>query len=65
MGKALGLAEELLERIAKSIYWWGADLKEQLGDCDIDYQDPQVAMLVSLAEKLIGFPRHLADGCNC
>ncbi|MEX2469280.1 MAG: error-prone DNA polymerase [Pseudohongiellaceae bacterium] len=61
VGKALGLDSELLDRIAKAIYWWGADLREQLSDCDIDYEDPKIALLVSLAQSLIGFPRHLSQ----
>ncbi len=61
VGKTLGLDEELLDHIAKSIYWWGSNLQEQLSDADVDYTDPRIRMLVSLAEKLIGFPRHLSQ----
>lgn len=61
VGKTLGLDDELLDRIAKSIYWWGANLREQLSDCDIDYRDPRLQMLVTLAEAIIGFPRHLSQ----
>jgi error-prone DNA polymerase len=61
VGKALGLADDLLDQIAKSIYWWGATLQEQLSDSNVDYSDPKVVMLVKLAEALIGFPRHLSQ----
>ncbi len=61
VGKSLGLSDELLDSIAKSIYWWGANLQEQLSDCDIDYSDHRIQMLVTLAESIIGFPRHLSQ----
>ncbi len=61
VGKVLGLEEELLNHIAKSIYWWGANLQEQLADADVDYDDPRIQMLVTLSEALIGFPRHLSQ----
>jgi len=61
VGKALGLGEELLDHIAKSIYWWGSNLKEQLADADIDYTDRKIQQLVFLAQSLIGFPRHLSQ----
>ena len=61
VGKALKLDEELLDHLAKSIYWWGADLKEQLSDSNIDYADPKIQMLVFLAQSLTGFPRHLSQ----
>ena len=61
VGKVLGLDEALLDHLAKSIYWWGANLKEQLSDSDIDYSDPVIQKLVFLAQSLIGFPRHLSQ----
>ena len=61
VGKVLGLEESLLNRIAKSIYWWGSSLEEQLSDSGLDYSDRKVRMLVTLAGQLIGFPRHLSQ----
>ncbi|NKB34836.1 MAG: DNA polymerase III subunit alpha [Pseudomonadales bacterium] len=61
VGKALGLGEELLDHLAKSIYWWGSNLKEQLADAEIDYSDPKIQQLVFLAQSLMGFPRHLSQ----
>ncbi len=61
VGKVLGLEDELLDHISKSIYWWGASLEEQLSDSDIDYTDKKIQMLVTLAKALIGFPRHLSQ----
>jgi error-prone DNA polymerase len=61
VGKVLGLDTELLDHLSKSIYWWGATLEEQLSDSDVDYTDPRIQMLVTLAKALIGFPRHLSQ----
>ena len=61
VGKALGLDDDLLDHIAKSIYWWGSDLKEQLSDSGIDESDPAIERLILLARDLTGFPRHLSQ----
>jgi len=61
VGKILGLDNEVLDHIAKSIYWWGSNLEEQLSDSGIDYSDPRIRQLVYLAGSLIGFPRHLSQ----
>ena len=61
VGKALGLAPALIDHLARSIYWWGADLKEQLQDARVDRADPRMRMLLALAGALQGFPRHLSQ----
>ncbi len=61
VGKALGLDSDLLDHLSRSIYWWGSTLEEQLSDSDVDYTDPKIQMLVTLAKALIGFPRHLSQ----
>jgi error-prone DNA polymerase len=61
VGKVLGLGDELLNHMAKSIYWWGENLEEQLADANIDYSDPAIKTLITLSKLLIGFPRHLSQ----
>ncbi len=61
VGKILGLDDELLDHLSKSIYWWGSNLKEQLSDSNVDYSDKKIQLLVFLAQALIGFPRHLSQ----
>ncbi len=61
VGKVLGLEDELLDHLAKSIYWWGENLQQQLSDANVDYKDPDIQKLVYLAQILIGFPRHLSQ----
>ncbi len=61
VGKALGLGTELIAHLAKSIFWWGENLHEQLSDSGVDHSDPKIQTLVHLAQSLIGFPRHLSQ----
>ena len=61
VGKALGLDDELINRLAKSIFWWGSDLEEQLSDAGIDYTEPKIKTLLTLCQSLMGFPRHLSQ----
>ncbi|MDO7671854.1 MAG: error-prone DNA polymerase, partial [OM182 bacterium] len=61
VGKALGFGDAVLDHLSKAIYWWGENLEEQLADAEVDRADPKVQLLVELAGKLIGFPRHLSQ----
>jgi len=61
VGKALGLDDDLINRIAKSIFCWGSNLKEQLSDSGVDYAEPMIKTLIYLCQSLIGFPRHLSQ----
>lgn len=61
VGKTLGMNDELINRLAKSIYWWGENLEEQLSDSNVDYSDPQIKKLIALSKLLMGFPRHLSQ----
>ncbi len=61
VGKALGFDDAVLDHLSKAIYWWGENLEEQLADAEVDRADPKVRLLVELAGKLIGFPRHLSQ----
>ncbi len=61
VGKALGLGDELIDRLAKSVFWWGNDLEEQLSDSGVDYTEPKIKTLIHLCQCLIGFPRHLSQ----
>lgn len=61
VGKALGMDDALIDHLAKSIFWWGSDLQEQLSDSGVDYSDPKIKTLIYLAQSLMGFPRHLSQ----
>lgn len=61
VGKTLGMDDELINQLAKSIYWWGENLEEQLSDSNVDYSDPKIKKLIGLSKLLMGFPRHLSQ----
>jgi error-prone DNA polymerase len=63
LGKALGLAAEQVERLAKSLSWWDGRqvLPERLAEAGLDPASPVFERLARLAEALVGFPRHLSQ----
>ncbi len=60
-GKALGLSEDQVDRLAKRIHWFdgGGMTDEQLRDAGLDPADRRVKLAVVMADELRGFPRHL------
>ncbi|MFO1253352.1 MAG: error-prone DNA polymerase [Inhella sp.] len=60
VGKALGLAPEQVERIAKEHQWWDEALQPVAPE-GIDPQDRRLALLFQLAGELINMPRHLSQ----
>ncbi len=63
LGKALGLAREQVERVARSLAWWDGRqvLPERLAEAGLDPSSPVLERLARLAEELVGFPRHLSQ----
>ncbi len=63
LGKALGLAAEQIERVAKSLSWWDGSraLPVRLADAGLDPGSPVLQRLLLLAGALVGFPRHLSQ----
>jgi len=63
LGKALGLAPEQVERLARSLSWWDGRqvLPERLAEAGLDPASPALGRLARLAEDLAGFPRHLSQ----
>ena len=63
MGRALGLAEEQIERLSGNLQWWddkGVD-PERVREAGLDPQAPVVHRLLTLVRELVGFPRHLSQ----
>jgi len=58
LGKALGLAPELIERIAKDHQWWDEELRIP---ADLQHEAPRLSLLFELAAQLIDTPRHLSQ----
>ncbi|MGB1109493.1 MAG: PHP domain-containing protein, partial [Gammaproteobacteria bacterium] len=63
IGKALGLAPEQVDRLAKSIAWWDGKqvLPERLTEMGLDPQSPVLHRLMVLTGEIMGFPRHLSQ----
>jgi error-prone DNA polymerase len=63
VGQALGLTEDLTGALAATVWGqWGDDLPDKhVREAGLDPDNPEIARAVSLANELIGFPRHLSQ----
>jgi len=63
VGKALGIAPETIETLAKNHTWWdGLGLKtERIVEMGLSLDDLAIRQLVQLTGQLIGLPRHLSQ----
>ncbi|MFQ3623950.1 MAG: error-prone DNA polymerase, partial [Acetobacteraceae bacterium] len=63
VGRAMGLSEDVTGRIAASSWGPGREsgLAAQAAALGLDTAEPRLAATLSLAEALIGFPRHLSQ----
>ncbi len=62
-GKALGVDPAVVERVAKAHHWFDGrqDLLMRLAECGLDPQAPLAQQWATLAQQLLGFPRHLSQ----
>ncbi len=63
VGKALGLSEDVVGAMAKMTWGWSSTgvTPERVREAGLDPDDRLVAMSLTLASELIGFPRHLSQ----
>lgn len=63
VAKAFGLSEDVQSALAGSIWgWWTNDFtEEQANAAGLDLQDPTTRRVLSYAQTLQGFPRHLSQ----
>jgi error-prone DNA polymerase len=63
VGKALGLAELSVDRMARSMQWWDGKQvqRERIIETGLDPYNPSIHRLMVLVGQLIGFPRHLSQ----
>jgi len=63
IGKVIGLAEEQIETLSKSLAWWDGSevIAERLQDMGFDADSQLLKRFAWLLEQLLGFPRHLSQ----
>jgi error-prone DNA polymerase len=63
VGKALGMASDQVDRLARNLNWWDgqAVAPERLREVGLDPFHPRVLKVMRLVHELIGFPRHLSQ----
>ena len=63
VGKALGLTELQVGRLARSMQWWDGKRVEdsRVLEAGLDPHSPVIRRLLYLVRELIGFPRHLSQ----
>ncbi|ASJ74728.1 error-prone DNA polymerase [Granulosicoccus antarcticus] len=63
LGKAMGLLEDQIEALSKSMAWWdGTDVVgERLEAMGFDPDSPLIKRFTWLLQQLLGFPRHLSQ----
>jgi error-prone DNA polymerase len=62
-GKALGLSEDITAALSGTQWGsWGSDItRAQVKQAGLDPDNPAIARAVSMARRLLGFPRHLSQ----
>ena len=63
VGKALGLSELQVGRLARSMQWWDGKRVDdsRVIEAGLDPDSPVIRRLLYLVRELIGFPRHLSQ----
>ena len=61
VGKALGLAPDQIDHIAKSTSWWDNDIETHLQNAGYGLDGRVIRQFVHLVNNLKGFPRHLSQ----
>lgn len=63
LGKAIGLLDDQIEALSKSMAWWDGSevVAERLQDMGFDAQSPLIRRFTWLLQQLLGFPRHLSQ----
>ncbi len=63
VGKVLGLDQQLVDQLAKSLSWWDKRevLQERFAGVGINPQSAIINQFLTLIDAIIGFPRHLSQ----
>lgn len=63
VGKALGLDQQLVEHLAKSLSWWDKreELQTRFMEAGINPRSMVIDQFLTLVDAIMGFPRHLSQ----
>lgn len=62
VGKALGIAPDIVDALAKSLYWFDQQtLPDELKKLGFDENSLRAKQFLALVGQIIGFPRHLSQ----
>lgn len=63
VGKALGVAPDQVNRLARNLNWWDghAVAPERVREAGLDPYNPLVLRTMRLVHEMLGFPRHLSQ----
>jgi error-prone DNA polymerase len=63
VGKALGLSLDTVDRLARTLSWWGgaAPHRDEVQKLGLDPDDRTIRHLLRLSGEIQGFPRHLSQ----
>jgi error-prone DNA polymerase len=63
VGKALGMAPDQVDRLARNLNWWDGQkvAPERVREVGLDPHNPLVLRTMRLVHELLGFPRHLSQ----
>jgi len=63
VGKALGMAPDQVDRLARSLNWWDghAVAPDRVREAGLDPYNPLILRTMRLVHELLGFPRHLSQ----
>jgi error-prone DNA polymerase len=63
VGKALGMAPDQLDRLARNLNWWDGQTvaPERVREVGLDPYSPLILRVMRLVQELLGFPRHLSQ----
>lgn len=63
VGKAMGLSEDVTGALARTVWGsWGTEVGEKnVNESGLDGGDPYLRRVISIAQQMIGMPRHLSQ----
>ncbi len=63
VGKAMGLSEDIVSRLAGTVWGWGGKgiSEKRVREAGLNADDPRLIRTLQLTSEIMGFPRHLSQ----